>query len=307
MTRTRSLLAAALVVLGSPVAGVGVAPAAAQEDARESVTLELGDIEGATVCVQQLASDTNQVVIRDAGYEDVTIYLDENRRVELEQTQSDATMILHTDRQNEGLNDLSEVGDCLTTDETNAVVDANSVSVQGLAASGYTIEVGSNGEIPETGGFDAERNNSTEEDTDRTVIDIGEPGESEDERVGNATEPVDETVEETEAAVNETATEEAVDDTLEHTEETVDETANHTEDTVDETGDHLENTTDDVTETLTENPDETDDQLAETTEETVDHTEETVDDTVDHTEEAVDDTTDDLRETTASTLGVLAP
>ncbi|WP_254531456.1 hypothetical protein [Natrinema gelatinilyticum] len=308
MNRTCALAIAVLVVIGSMSAGISALPAAAQEDDRPT-TVELGVDEGATVCVQQVGSDTNQLIVQNDDYGDVTLYLDENRRVEFEQTQPEATVILETDRQNEALNELAEAGKCLAANQTDIVVDASSVSMRGLSATEYAIEVGPDSEIPESTVFDAPNESDDDPDGIGDLIDGNDESDGMENGTENGlTDPINDTEEtpdppmeaventtnQTEGTVSDTVdqTEETVSDTVDQTEETVSDTVNHTEETVNDTADHVENTTEDVTETVANDPNETDEQLAETTEETGEYA-----------GEQVDNTSDFLRETTAETTG----
>lgn len=314
--RTKTLVVATLVLVGSAVAGVGAVPAAAQTDDDPVVTVEIGALEGATLCAQQVATDTNRLIVRDAAYDDITIYLDENRRIELEQTRSNATMILHTDRGDGPIDRLADRGECLRTDRTDAVVTAAAITTRGLSVDRYAVEVGSNGAVPDANGFGIDGNESDEsERSDGPVENVTDPV---DESVTDTEETVDDALNETEGAIDETGDRleetvnetderlgEPINETGDRLEETVNETEDQLEETVDETGDRLEETVDETGDQVGETVDESGDQLEETANETGDRLEETTDDTGDQLEETADETGDTLHETTAETTGAL--
>ncbi|QCW02935.1 hypothetical protein [Natrinema pallidum] len=151
MIRTGTLAVVLAVALGGAV--VGPIHVAGQTDER-ALTVDLDGIDGATVCVQQPTPDTNRVVVRSGG-ENVTIYLDETGRVELEETRSAAgTIVLRTDRRNETLNDLAAAEECFTAQRTDVVVDVRSVELRNLAVTGYGVEVGPQRDIPTPVPFD---------------------------------------------------------------------------------------------------------------------------------------------------------
>ncbi|ELY81263.1 hypothetical protein [Natrinema gari] len=151
MIRTGTLAVVLAVALGGAV--VGSTHVTGQTDERD-LTVDLDGIDGATVCVQQLTSDTNRVVVRSGG-ENVTIYLDETRRVDLGETRSSAgAIVLRTDRRNATLNDLAAAEECFTAQRTDVVVDVRSVELQNLAVTGYGVEVGPQSDIPAPAPFD---------------------------------------------------------------------------------------------------------------------------------------------------------
>ncbi|RZH67147.1 hypothetical protein [Natrinema altunense] len=151
MIRTGTLAVVLAVALGGAV--VGPSHVAGQTDDR-ALTVDLDGIDGATVCVQQLTPETNRVVVRSGG-ENVTIYLDETRRVELGETRSSAgAIVLRTDRRNETLNDLAAAEECFAAQRTDVVVDVRSVELRNLAVTGYGVEVGPQSDIPAPVPFD---------------------------------------------------------------------------------------------------------------------------------------------------------
>ncbi|OAQ51626.1 hypothetical protein HTG_16340 [Natrinema mahii] len=151
MIRAGALAVVVAVALGGVL--VGPSHVAGQADGK-AVTVDLGTVEGATVCVQQLSSDTNRIVVRgDDG--NVTIHFDETRRVELEETRSaEGEIVLRTDRRNETLNDLAAAEECFTAQRTDVVVDARSVELRNLSVAGYTVEVGPERDVPAPIPFD---------------------------------------------------------------------------------------------------------------------------------------------------------
>ncbi|AGB30716.1 hypothetical protein C488_03891 [Natrinema pellirubrum DSM 15624] len=152
MTRAGAIV---VVVVAVALGGVMVGPShvAGQAD-EQAITVDLGTVEGATVCVQQLSSDTNRIVVRgDDG--NVTIHFDETRRVELEETRSaEGEIVLRTGRQNEALNDLAAGEECFTAQQTDVVVDARSVELRNRSVTGYTVEVGPERDVPAPAPFD---------------------------------------------------------------------------------------------------------------------------------------------------------
>lgn len=151
MIRAGALAVVVAVALGGAL--VGPSHVAGQADG-QAVTVDLGTVEGATVCVERLTSDTNRIVVRnDDG--NVTIHLDETRRVQLGETRSaEGEIVLRTDRRNETLNDLAAAEECFTAQRTDVVVDARSVELRNFSVAGYTVDVGPKRDVPAPIPFD---------------------------------------------------------------------------------------------------------------------------------------------------------
>ncbi|WP_049921459.1 hypothetical protein [Halopiger djelfimassiliensis] len=185
MIRTSVLVVVLAVALGG--AAVGTSHVAGQAD-EPVVTVDLGAIEGATVCAQQFAPDTNGIVIRsDDG--NVTIHLDGTRRVELgEPRSSEGAIVLRTDRRNETLNDLAAAEECFTARRTDIVVDARSVELRSLSVTEYAVEVGSKSDVPVPTPFDPPHESDGEDGGNETDTRGNEPDSRVDETDGQGNE-----------------------------------------------------------------------------------------------------------------------
>lgn len=157
MSRIITVFVVLIVVLSGTAVMVGTGPAIAQESdgGDDGITpVELGAVEGATICAEQVDSDVNRLTIEGGTYEDITAYLGENARMDLSQTEADSTLILHTDRQDENINLLAESEECISADQQDVVVNAYSFHPNGLTVTGYSVQAGHDviEDVPEPAG-----------------------------------------------------------------------------------------------------------------------------------------------------------
>ncbi|OLZ39995.1 hypothetical protein A6E15_02915 [Natrinema saccharevitans] len=170
MIRAGTLAVVVAVAPGGAL--VGPSHVAGQADG-QTITGDLGTAEGATVCVERLTSDTNRIVVRNEDG-NVTIHLDETRRVELGETRSaEGEIVLRTDRRNATLNDLAAAEECFTAQRTDVVVDARSVELRNFSVAGYTVDVGPKRDVPEPIPFDPPQETDGQGDGDDRSSETG--------------------------------------------------------------------------------------------------------------------------------------
>ncbi|WP_436345967.1 hypothetical protein [Natronorubrum sp. FCH18a] len=281
---------------GGTVASTSTGP----KDEQETFEIESGSISASTICFSASDDERESVELQlnDVEFEDTSLtgpWTD----VEFEQGEADSmTVVLPPE---EVLSLLVQIPGSIDVIET--IKDLFGIDGFELDETDPASNETDNDSTDEDGDVVNDTTDETGDTVENTTDEIGDTVENTtdpvDGAVNNTTDTVDDTVNETTDTVDDTVNEttDTVDDTVNETTDTADNTVNETTDTVDGV---VNDTTETVDDTVDDTPDEVDDTVNDTTDavdDTADETTDAVDDTVDETTDAVDgvvDTTTDL-------------